>query len=144
MQLVRRKRPRPVVPIIALIDILAILLIFFIATMTFRTPRSVLPINLPSTDALPATEIHDTRLELSVREDGSLFLQDDPVDLAELAPRLLAAREDNPDIKLELRADRELPIGLLISVWDALATAGFPIRDVPTRVTRGTAPADPG
>ncbi len=144
MQLVRRKRPRPVVPIIALIDILAILLIFFIATMTFRTPRSVLPINVPTTQALPATEVHDARVELSVTEDGSLFLQDDPLELQDLTPRLLAAREDNPDLKLELRVDRELPFGLLIAVWDALTQAGFPIRDVPTRVTRGVEQADPG
>lgn len=143
MQLVRKKRSRPVVPIISLIDILAILLIFFIATMTFRTPRSVLPIDLPSTQSLPSTEVHDARMELSVTGDGSLYLQDEPVELEQLAATIIAAREANPALKLELRVDRELPFGLLISVWDSLTKAGFSIREVPTRVTRGeAAPSD--
>ena len=44
---------------------------------------------------------------------------------------LLAA---NPEIKLELEADEELPLGVLVKVWDGFNQAGLAIKDVPARI----------
>jgi biopolymer transport protein ExbD len=47
MQFYTRKRRTPFINIVSLIDILAILLIFFIVTTNFRKPQPQLKINLP-------------------------------------------------------------------------------------------------
>jgi len=48
-------------------DILAILLIFFIVTTTFKEPRPALEIDLPTVKDIPSTEITETRSVLAVK-----------------------------------------------------------------------------
>jgi biopolymer transport protein ExbD len=42
----------------------------------------------------------------------------------------------NPSLKLELEADTETALGVLMKVWDGLRAAGFSINDVPARIQR--------
>ena len=42
--------------------------------------------------------------------------------------------EENPGRKLELEADKQVPLEKLLGVWDALTRAGIPIKDVPARI----------
>ena len=46
-----------------------------------------------------------------------------------------------PGLKLELQADTDTPLGLLVKVWDSLKAAGFAINEVPARI--GAAAAKP-
>ena len=52
MSLRPRRRPVPTIPIVSLIDILVILLIFFIVTSTFKERRDILNISLPNAGAI--------------------------------------------------------------------------------------------
>lgn len=51
-----KRRPVPAIPIVSLIDIMVILLIFFIATTTFREKKVQMKINLPDSKTMGATE----------------------------------------------------------------------------------------
>lgn len=52
MKFYTQKRRQPTVPIVTLIDILAILLIFFIVTTTFKQRQSLLNVNLPKSSQM--------------------------------------------------------------------------------------------
>ena len=47
---------------------------------------------------------------------------------------LTAYQKQNPGRKLELEADKKLPLERLLTVWDALTKAGIPIKEVPARI----------
>ncbi len=132
-----RRRPVPAIPIVSLIDIMVILLIFFIATTTFREKKVQVKINLPQSKSMGASApSEEVRKSILVTPAKELFLDGNPVKVEELAAALTRLKTSQPDSKLELEADTETPLGMLVSIWDALRDAGFSINDVPARIQR--------
>lgn len=126
-----RKRKNPSVIIVSLIDILAILLIFFIVTTTFRKDQPQLKINLPeSKSAEQATVTDKEPIVLRVKSADEITLGSQPVTLANLASAVVAARDKSPDRSIAMQADREAPFGVVVKVLDALKEAG--IKNIPT------------
>ncbi|HUF62241.1 MAG TPA: biopolymer transporter ExbD [Verrucomicrobiales bacterium] len=134
MRFLEIKRRAVIVPIIPLIDILAILLIFFILTSTFRRPREYLPIDIPTVTHLDTIAESTPRVTLAVTEQGEFFLAGAPVDERSLEASLNSLRNAQPEAKLELNADENIPLKTLIRIWEALTASGFPIREVPARI----------
>jgi len=115
-------------------DILAILLIFFIVTTTFKEPRPVLEIDLPTVKDIPSAEVTDTRSILAVSKEGTISLDQVQVKPEELANYLRSFKNVNPNTKLELEADEAVSLSQLFQVWDALTKAEIEIKDVPARI----------
>lgn len=123
------------VPIVPMIDILFIVLIFLIVSTTFKKPRTVLPIELPTVNEIASTEVIDERSVLAVDKDGRITLDSLVVPDAQLLDAYLKAfLKENPGRKLELEADKQIPLEKLLGVWDALTRAGIQIKDVPARI----------
>ncbi len=125
------------IPIVSLIDIMVILLIFFIATTTFKKDKTQVKITLPESKTLGG-EAHaaETRVAISIDEQQKIFLDGKPVELDALASAITTLKETQPGVKLELQADTTAALGVLVKVWDALREAGFSINDVPARIQR--------
>lgn len=134
MHFYRRPRKRAEVSIIPLIDILFILLVFFIVSTTFRKPRDILRIELPTVREIESDQVTDTRSVIAVDALGNVTLDALVVPEGLLESYLAAYQEQNPGRKLELEADRKLPLERLLGVWEALTKAGFQINDVPARI----------
>jgi biopolymer transport protein ExbD len=122
------------VPIVTLIDILAILLIFFIVTTTFKTEETLVKVNLPTSSELGADVSAGTRQVLSLSKDGSVSLGQKRISMEQLPIALQQFRRKNPNGRLELKADEEAPLGLMVKVWDAANQAGLEIGDLPLRI----------
>ncbi|MES2981967.1 MAG: biopolymer transporter ExbD [Verrucomicrobiota bacterium] len=137
MKFYRIQRQAAQVPIVSLIDILFILLVFFIVTMTFKKPREVLQIELPTVKEITSNKITDTRSVIAVDALGNVTLDSLPVAEGLLGTYLTAFQKQNPGRKLELEADRRLPLERLLQVWDALSKAGIRINEVPARIKAG-------
>lgn len=132
-----RRRPVPAIPIVSLIDIMVILLIFFIATTTFREKKVQVKINLPESKSMGSAAASDeVRKSITVTPEKELLLDGDPVAIDQLAAALLKLKQSDPQAKLELQADTETPLGMLVQIWDGLRSAGFSINDVPARIQR--------
>jgi len=129
-----QRRSAPVVPLVSLIDILTILLLFFIVTMTFPEKKHALTINLPKSSGLQGASAPEGRLVVAVGADERVLLGDQEVALGDLGAALGRLRAENPDVKLELKADEKLPLGVLVKVWDAFNQAGIAVKDVPARI----------
>ena len=134
MQFHRPARTRSQVPIVPMIDILFILLIFFIVSTQFKKPRNVLRIELPTVREVPSEKVTDTRSVISVDADGVVTLDGLKVPEGLLESYLAAYQKQNPGRKLELEADRQLSLERLLGIWDSLIKAGIPITDVPARI----------
>jgi biopolymer transport protein ExbD len=134
MQFHRPARTRSQVPIVPMIDILFILLIFFIVSTQFKKPRNVLRIELPTVREVPSEKVTDTRSVISVDADGVVTLDGLKVPEGLLESYLAAYQKQNPGRKLELEADRKLPLERLLAIWDSMLKAGLEIKDVPARI----------
>lgn len=134
MKIYTKRRQKPTVPIITLIDILAILLIFFIVTTTFKTKESLVKVNLPRSSEMAATGDATLRTALALGKDGSVSLGEQVVPMEGLAAALTQYKQANPEGELELKADEGAPLGLMIDVWDAATKAGIEIGELPLRI----------
>jgi biopolymer transport protein ExbD len=136
----RITRKRAEVPIVPMIDILFILLVFFIVSTTFKKPREILRIELPTVREVPSDTVTDARSVIAVDALGNITLDSLKVPEGLLESYLAAYQKQNPGRKLELEADRKLPLERLLYVWDSLTKAGIPIKEVPARIKLPQAP----
>ena len=125
-----RKRRAPSIIIVSLIDILAILLIFFIVTTTFRKNQPQLQINLPESRTAEQAPAENTEPAiLRIKSASEITLDEKPVTLENLADALRTLREQAPARPIAMQADREAPFGVVVRALDALRDAG--IKNIP-------------
>ena len=122
---VRKRKQTPAVIIIALIDVLIVMLIFLMATTTFRQ-QPALKLSLPeSSQATKEGARPDAPLVVSVDLVGDLRLGASMKALTpeELANALVIEKLKNPDVQLAIRADEGAPFGRIVRVMDAAKEA---------------------
>lgn len=134
MRFYRPPKVRHNIQVIPMIDILLILLIYFAVSTVFKKPRDVLNIDLPTVREIASDTVSETRSIISVDAKGDIQLDGLSVPEGLLESYLTAFQAQNPGRKLELEADKKLPLERLLTVWDALTKAGIPIKDVPARI----------
>jgi biopolymer transport protein ExbD len=130
----RPSRKIPTVQIIPLIDILAILLIYFAVSTDPKNKRPVMHIELALAQDSATVEVVEPAAVLSIQADGSLMLDATRIHEAMLVDYLKVFREKFPTRKLELEPDKGIPLERFIQVQNALIKAGMNPRDVPSRV----------
>lgn len=124
-----RNRKTPFINIISLVDILCILLIFFIVTTVFKKEEPIVQIKLPeTTQAEPAKETPPTIIYVTA--DEKIFLDSQLVSPDQLGAILKTKIEAGAFNKLAMKADKKAPFGLIVKVMDAAKFAG--IKNLPT------------
>ena len=123
MKIAVRKRRAPSIIIVSLVDILTILLIFFVVSTTFKKAPPEVQLNLPESATATVQPAQTEHAILSVNEADEIRLDGSPVAIEELeaAVRNLAATRRN---SLALEADKKASFGTIIKVMDALKLAG--------------------
>ncbi len=104
------------------VDVMMVLLIIFMVTAPMMD--SGLDVDLPQAkqvDTLPGDSEH---LVLTVREDGSLFLDTYQVKLEELESHLSTLVKDKGRA-LFLQADKSVPYGIVVDVMGRIKAAGI-------------------
>ena len=124
MKFYTRPRRTPQVIIVSLIDIFAILLIFFIVTTTFKRVQPQVTIKLPESKSAVSAEKSDEPVLLSIAENEDIFLDAKKVTLAELSAAVQKLVEEKGRPNLAMKADKKVSYGFLIQVLDALKDAG--------------------
>lgn len=134
----QQRRAAPAIPVVSLIDVMSILLIFCIISMSFPEKKSHLTISLPKATAalsgVTTSTAVERRVTVALKDKDGVLVGDQPVALPDLGKALVKLKSENPGVKLDLMADENLPLGTLVSVWDAFNQAGIAIKDVPARI----------
>jgi biopolymer transport protein ExbD len=116
----------PRIRIINLVDILFILLLFFIATTTFRVDQpNAVKVSLP--EAKTAEALGKQKMDhmtISVTSNDVIFVDQKKVNLDALTKLLREAKAKNPDVLLEFSADKSVSYGTVVAVVDAARDAG--------------------
>lgn len=127
---VKRKRT-PQIIIVSLIDIFAMLLIFFIVTTTFKTAESELSIKLPESKTATAANNPTGPMVLAITSEEKIMLDDHPVkNVDELSSAIEEAQKKTPQRPLAMKADQKVSFGFIVQVLDSLKKAG--VKNLPT------------
>ncbi len=123
----KTQRP-PAIRLINLVDVLFILLIFFIATTTFRA-NSPTAVKLVLPEAKTAEEVGREkiqRISIAVGSDEKVYVDNKPVDLSALEGILRQAKQQDPKLQVQFSADRTVSYGTVVAIVDAARAAGIP------------------
>ncbi|NZA27015.1 biopolymer transporter ExbD [Luteimonas sp. SJ-92] len=122
----RRAEDEPEINLVPLIDVILVLIIFFVITTTFDA-RSVLKLELPHADA-GQTEQQTKSLSVLVNADGRYFVDDREAlrtDVESLKRTIAEVAGDDRKRPVLLRADARTPHQAVVTAMDALGQLGF-------------------
>ena len=120
----------PSITVVSLIDILAILLIFFIVTTTFKERLPQLQINLPESKAAATAASEPKKaILLQIKGPDQISFDNKSITAAALPAAIREAQRANPGCSITMQADNEAPFGTVVTVLDALQEAG--IKNIP-------------
>jgi biopolymer transport protein TolR len=105
-----------------LVDVMLVLLIIFMISAPLLTVG--VPVELPKTEA-GAMQDQTEPLTVSIRADGTMFVQENQVAFSQLGPRLQAMAGDNHAKPIYVRADGRASYAIVAQVMAALSTSGF-------------------
>lgn len=110
--------------VVPLVDIMLVLVIILMVTAEFTKYRTV-PIQLPKVNAV-AMKREPHKVAITIKPDGKVFLGDKPIkDMAELGPRLLAAKKAQPDVAVILRMEKDTKYSDMLKVLDDVKLSGI-------------------
>ena len=124
MNFYAKRRRKPEVIIVSLIDIFAILLIFMVMTTQFKEDKPHVTIKLPESKSAVVAEKATAPVVLSVSENDELFLEAKRVEFDDLKAAIGELMQRTPPATLALNADKKAPFGTIIRVLDILKEAG--------------------
>ncbi len=133
MKFAVKKRRAPSIIIVSLVDVLTILLIFFVVSTTFKRDQPEVQINLPDAKTATKAPAELERAIVTVDQNDEIKLDGRAIGVDELEN----AVRDLPETRkssLALQADKKASFGTIIKVMDALKLAG--VKNLPA-FTRG-------
>lgn len=116
MSLIVRKRRQPAINIVPLVDVLMVLLFFFMVTMQFKDVAA-LNITVPKIETAGKNEIQE-QIVIALSPEGDIFLNDRPVERPQLESAMELAGEMTPDLPILLIADEDVPLKHVTEVMD--------------------------
>ena len=122
MKLSRQAHHKARIEIIPMIDVIFFLLVFFMISTLSMTINRGLPVNLPTA----ATSQKDLRenLNLTLTQDGRLFLNRESITLQDLSQRVKAALASEPELMVIMNADGEVRHSAVVALMDELRLSG--------------------
>lgn len=114
-----------------LIDVVFLLLIFFMLTSGFIS-RQGIRVNLPS--AATAKALPGEDLIVSINSKDQLIIEDKKISIKELGSKIESAAKDKNSIMI--KADKKASLGRVVEVWDLCRDGGI------TNINIGTAPKE--
>ncbi|MCY4155821.1 MAG: biopolymer transporter ExbD [Gammaproteobacteria bacterium] len=109
------------VNITPLIDIVFIMLIFFIVTATFVKEAGI-DVNKP--DAPTAEVKKKANILIAIDANNSIWLDRRKIDIRSVVPNIKRLRAENPQGSVVIQADEESKNKMLVEVMDAVRQAG--------------------
>ncbi|MGK0176917.1 MAG: biopolymer transport protein ExbD [Lentimonas sp.] len=116
MHLVSHRRRQPSINIVPLVDVLTVLLFFFLVTMQFKQ-ISTLNITVPEIKTAGKNEIKE-RVVIALSPEGELYLNDQLLELADFEQAMALIGEVTPELPVLLIADENVPLKHVTEVMD--------------------------
>lgn len=111
------------IDMLPIIDVVFLLLVFFIYAMLSMAVHHGLPVALPTSTTAPLNR--DNPMAITIAKDGTLFLEKEPISLADLAAELQKKTRETAEPGVLLFADKDITYQTLYGVIDQIKRAGI-------------------
>lgn len=111
------------IEMIPLIDIVFLLLVFFIYAMLSMTVQRGVKVNVPATETVAINQ--DEYISISINDENEIFLNKEKVNINDMPLKVIAARLDKPDQKVYINGDEKSSLGVAIEILDLLRVNGI-------------------
>lgn len=113
---------KPAIIIIPMIDIMFFLLVFFMMSTLYMVNLKTVDVNMPQA-AHAETQLKVTYV-VTMKKDGSLWLEDKSITETELLQRAAGEQRKDQQFSVVVRADQTLDYGMVLGLLDKLKGAG--------------------
>ena len=120
-----RERSRPALPLSAMVDILFLLLIFFMTASAFRERELQVPVQLAPSATADAGSSSATQIIITIDADDRIFLGPREHSLDSLRQTLVELSQVYPNETVIIRGDQDSSYGLAVRVMDLATLAGL-------------------
>ncbi|HCY58841.1 MAG TPA: biopolymer transporter ExbD [Opitutae bacterium] len=118
------KRTRtPRIDVVPLVDVLMVLIIFFLVTMQFQDLRA-LNVKLPQIDTAGSNLIKG-QLVITVSKDGNFGLNGNESHKDEISTVMIEVAKTSPDVQVLIAADEDSPLKFITEVVDLCRESGL-------------------
>jgi biopolymer transport protein ExbD len=124
MRRVRRMSGDVHIEMTPMIDVVFLLLTFFVFTMVLMVRADVLDVNLPEIGSGRSAE-SVIPITIAISDTGAIFVNSEAVDMDGVVERVEALRQEFGDGALVLAVDTDSPAGVMIGLADVLTGAGL-------------------
>jgi biopolymer transport protein ExbD len=116
-----RPRRRQLISLIPLIDVVFILLVFFMLASSFLDWRTI-PLATPATDSRVTSDL--TPLQVRIHLDGRLVFEGEALELGQLRAAVRGRLADEPGRSVVVRPDDAVPLQRVVEVLDRVRDSG--------------------
>lgn len=116
-------KPMADINVTPMVDVMLVLLIVFMVSAPLLSVG--VPIDLPNSKAKPVQTEDNKPIEITVDQDGNLYLGETVVKEENLISVLTPMMEGQDDARIYIRADQSLNYGRVMSVLGLINGAGF-------------------
>ena len=109
----------------SLLDVMFILIIFFLATTTFQQEERDIRVNLPQTNEGQAISAATKLIVINVRRDGVYLVGSEETTIDKMGELMAEAVKANPEQKVLVRGDREALHGHVAAAVATCKKAGI-------------------
>lgn len=118
----RRESKSPEIMLSPMIDMIFLLLVFFIISTMYMSEIKTIPIRLPV--AQNAENVSKSNFSVSVKKDGTLYLDETQIALEQLVANAAAESKRDSSFSVIIRAEGDADYKTVIQLMDKLKGAG--------------------
>lgn len=119
------------IPLTPLIDVVFLLLIFFLVATSFTRRELDQNVNLPAAEGGEKSNLNKRNLVINIREDGTLVIAGRLLAESALPEAVTAWRAENPQMRVQLRGDGRVEYRQVMRVMGVCRAAGVERVDLP-------------
>ncbi|WP_405379204.1 ExbD/TolR family protein [Phascolarctobacterium sp.] len=124
MRRARRRKPivRPEIMLSPMIDMIFLLLVFFIISTMYMSEVKTIPIRLPV--AQHSETVSKSNFNVTIKKDGSIYLDETPIELEQLVANAGTEAKRDSSFSVIIRAEGDADYKSVIQLMDKMKGAG--------------------
>lgn len=121
MQIRSRRKNKAQINIVPLIDVITVLIFFFLLTMQFKKESSI-NISPPEASHSQEQDIKEKEIFLiEISKDQEYFIENKKVSIKYLEEKINTLAKENPQIQIVLKADKLSHIDNFVKIYDLIS-----------------------
>tara|TARA_R110002126_G_scaffold11114_22_gene50495 strand:+ start:11326 stop:11736 length:411 start_codon:yes stop_codon:yes gene_type:complete len=108
-----------------MIDVVFLLLVFFMVATTFASTEEEIPLDLPSAETGEVAAEDEEEIIISLDQDGGITMGGRSYTEDTLIDALESAAATNPDVPVTIRGDRDAVLAGVVGIMDVCRTVGL-------------------